>query len=221
MKRLVLTLLAASACVAAQAAGTALYDTGPAQDAAFVRFVNASAQRLEVVSGKARLPLPADKPVSEYLSVKPNTNIGGSIEGGGQKASISVKTTPSAFATVVALPGADGKSLATSVISESPDDFNALKSAIAFYNFDAGCKAAGLQSAAKAVSIFNGVADKTVQRRLINPVALAVQPTCEGKPRGAPVDLGQLQAGQRYSLLLVPAGAGASKLIFATDAIAR
>ncbi len=220
MKRLLLTALAAGACCAAQAAGTALYDTGPAQDAAFVRFVNAVPQRLEVVSGKARLPLPADKPVSEYLSVKPDTTIGGSMEGGGQKAAISVKTAPSAFATVVALPGADGKSLRTSVISESPDDFNALKSALAFYNFDAGCKAAGLQTT-KSVALFTGVAEKAVQRRMVNPIALAVQPTCDGKPRGASVDLGMLQAGQRYSMLLVPAGAGASRLIFTADAIAR
>jgi len=216
-----LIALAVAAGASAQAQAPKLYDTGPAQDSAFVRFVNAAPQRLEVVSGKARLPLPADKPVSEYLSVKPNTDIGGGFEGGGQKAPVSVKTAPGAFSTVVAVPGADGKSLRSAVITESPDDFNALKSAVAFYNFDAGCKAAGLQSAAKAVSIFSGLAEKTVQRRMVNPVALAVQPTCDGKARGAPVDLGQLQPGQRYSLLLVPAGAGASKLIFATDAIAR
>jgi alginate O-acetyltransferase complex protein AlgF len=216
-----LAVTAGMASMSAQAQAPKLYDTGPAQDSAFVRFVNAAPQRLEVVSGKARLPLPADKPVSEYLSVKPDADIGGGFEGGGQKAPVSVRTAPGAFSTVVALPGADGKSLRTAVITESPDDFNALKSAVAFYNFDAGCKAAGLQSAAKAVNIFNGVAEKAVQRRMVNPVALAVQPTCDGKPRGASVDLGQLQAGQRYSLLLVPAGAGASKLIFTTDAIAR
>ncbi|WPB56944.1 alginate O-acetyltransferase AlgF [Xylophilus sp. GOD-11R] len=220
MKRFALLALAAAACATAQAAPK-LYDTGPSQDSAFVRFVNAAPQRLEVVSGQARLPLPADKPVSEYLSVKPDTNIGGAFEGGGQKAPVSVKTAPGAFATVVALPTADGKGLRTAVIAESPDDFNALKSAIAFYNYDAGCKAAGLQTAGKGVGIFSGVAEKTVQRRMVNPVALSVQPTCDGQPRGASVDLGTLQAGQRYSLLLVPAGAGASKLIFAADAIAR
>jgi alginate O-acetyltransferase complex protein AlgF len=55
----------------------------------------------------------------------------------------------------------------------------------------------------------------------VEELVLAAQCSCDGKPRGASVDLGQLQAGQRYSLLLVPAGAGASKLIFTTDAIAR
>lgn len=219
MKRFALIALA-SACGVAHAAGPALYDTGPSQDSAFVRFVNAAPQRLEVVSGKARLPLPPDKPVSDYLSVKPDTQIGGNFEGGGLTAAVSVKTASSAFATVVAMPGAGGK-LITSVISESPDDFNALKSALAFYNFDAGCKAAGLQSAAKAVSIFSGVAEKSVQRRMVNPIALAVQPMCEGKARGAPVDLGTLMAGQRYSLLLVPAGVGASRVIFAVDNIGR
>lgn len=221
MKRFLLVFLTASACVSAEAAGTALYDTGPSQDAAFVRFVNATDSRLEVVSGKARLPLPTDKPVSEYLAVKPDTMLGGSVEGGGRSGKISVKTAPSAFTTVVALPGADGKAISTAVVSESPDDFNALKSAIAFYNYDAGCKAAGLETAGKSVSIFKGVGERKVQRRMVNPIALAVQPTCDGKPRGAPVDLGMLQAGQRYSLLLVPVTAGSSKLIFTTDSIAR
>ncbi|QHJ01539.1 cell division protein FtsQ [Xylophilus rhododendri] len=214
-------ILAACAGAGAYAAGPKLYDTGPSQDSAFVRFVNAAPERLEVVSGQARLPLPADKPVSDYLSVKPNSDIGGNFEGGARRGPVKVRIAPGAFATVVALPGADAKALNTVVITESPDDFNGLKSAIAFYNFDAGCKAAGLQSAGKAVGIFNGLAEKTVQRRMVNPIALAVQPTCEGKPRGAPVDLGQLKAGERYSLLLVPAGAGASRLIFAADAIAR
>ncbi|KAF1050042.1 alginate O-acetyltransferase AlgF [Xylophilus sp.] len=221
MKHLALMAITAAGCAAAQAAGTALYDTGPAQDAAFVRFVNATPQRLDVVSGKARLALPADKPVSEYLPVKPGTTIAGSFEGGGKVGKVSVQTAPSAFATVLALPGADGKSIATSVVSESPDDFNALKSSIAFYNFDAACKGAGLETAARAVALFKGVADRTVQRRMVNPLSLAVQATCEGKPRGAPVDLGALKAGERYSLLLVPAGARPSRLIFTVDSIAR
>lgn len=220
MKRIALLALA-SVGAAAQAAGPALYDTGPTQDSAFVRFVNATAQPLEVVSGKARLPLPLTQPVSEYLSVKPDTDIGGKLEGGGQSGKVSVKTRPGAFSTLVALPGAGGKGINTLVVSESPDDFNALKSAIAFYNFDAGCKAAGLETAGKAVSMFKAVAEKTVQRRMVNPIALAVQPTCDGKPRGAPVDLGNLQAGQRYSLLLVPVATGESKLVFTADAIAR
>ena len=221
MKKLALIALATTACVAAHAAGTALYDTGPGQDAAFVRFVNATAQPLEVVSGKARLPLPLSEPVSEYLSVKPNTDIGGKLEGGGQTGKVSVRTKPSAFSTLVALPGPGGKGIGTLVISESPDDFNGLKSALAFYNFDAGCKAAGLETAGKAVPVFKDVTEKTVQRRMVNPIALAVQPTCEGKPRGAPVDLGTLKAGERYSLLLVPMAAGTSRLIFTADSIAR
>ena len=220
MKRLTLSIVTLGCAVAAQAAGTALYETGPAQDAAFVRFVNATPQGLEVVSGKARLRVPVDKPVSDYLSVKPNTTIGGTIEGAGQVGKVDVKTKPSAFATVVAVPGGDAKTLRTLVISEAPDDFNGLKSAIAFYNFDAGCKAAGLQTT-KAVAMFSNVADKAVQRRMVNPIALAVQPTCEGKPRGGTVDLGMLQAGQRYSLLLVPTGPGASRLMFVADEIAR
>lgn len=220
MKRVTLITLMVS-CAACQAAGTALYDTGPEQDAAFVRFVNATPQRLEVVSGKARLPLPTERPVSEYQPVKPDTTVAGSFEGGAKAGKVSVKTAPSTFATILALPGTGGQGILTAVVSESPDDFNALKSSIAFYNLDAACKNAGLQTAGKAVPLFKDVADRTVQRRLVNPVSLAVQPTCEGKPRGIPVDLGALQPGQRYSLLLVPLAAGTARLIFTVDSIAR
>jgi len=51
-------------------------------------------------------------------------------------------------------------------------------------------------------------------------VKLAVHATCNGQPVEGTVDLGSLQAGQRYSVFLVPAGKG-SRLMGLQDRIAR
>ncbi|XAH23241.1 alginate O-acetyltransferase AlgF [Xylophilus sp. GW821-FHT01B05] len=219
--RLPLLATLAGGCAAALAAAPLLYETGPAQDSAFVRFVNGTGQKLDVVAGKARLALTTDKPVSDFQSVKPNIDIKGDFEGAGVRSPIAVKTAPGAFATVVALVPAGQKAVTTTVLSETPDDFNALKASIAFYNVDAACKGAAVQVAGRNVALFTGVAQGSSQRRAINPVQVGVQLMCDGKPRGNAIDLGTLQAGQRYSLVLVPSAATGSRLIFATDDVAR
>jgi hypothetical protein len=219
--RLPLLLALTGGCAAALAAAPLLYETGPAQDSAFVRFVNGTGQKLDVVAGKSRLALATDKPVSDFQSVKPNIDIKGDFEGTGVRSPIAVKTAPGAFATVVASVPAGQKAVATTILSETPDDFNALKASIAFYNVDAGCKGAAVQVAGRNVALFTGVAQGSSQRRAINPVQVGVQLMCDGKPRGNAIDLGTLQAGQRYSLVLVPSAATGSRLIFATDDVAR
>ena len=204
------------------AGATTLYETGPAQDSAFVRFVNGTGQPLDVVAGgaKARLPLPVAQPVSDFQSVKPQSAITGDFEGPAGRAPVRAKAGPGAFATVVAWAVPGQKALQTAVVTETPDDFNGLKASLAFYNLDAQCKGAGLQATGRNVSLFDGVAQGALQRRAINPVALSVQLVCGGQPSGTPLDLGRLQAGQRYSVLLVPA-AGGARLLYATDNVAR
>ncbi|MES2188249.1 MAG: alginate O-acetyltransferase AlgF [Pseudomonadota bacterium] len=214
---LLLCLLACGSA-AAPAAGPKLYETGPAQDAAFIRFINGTDQKLEVVSGKARMDL---QPASDYLPVKPNSELKGSFEGAAGKSAIAVKTAPGAFTTVVALVPAGQKAPVTTFITETPDDFNALKSFVALYNFDAGCKGAQVKVAGRDTALFTGVASGAMQRRAVNPVALGVQLVCDGKPSGKPLDLGTLAAGMRYSLVLVPSAATGSRLIFASDDLAR
>ena len=71
------------------------------------------------------------------------------------------------------------------------------------------------------MALFSGLALEQRQRRQINPVKLTVQATCGGKPVGGVVDLGQLEAGQRYSVLLMPAAGGAPRVVFAADTVAR
>ena len=207
------TLMTCTA-VSAQAAGPMLYETGPAQDSAFVRFVNGLDHAVEVVpeGGRARLSLPTSKPLGDFLPVRPDTVIKGAFEARGQRAGVAVKTAPGAFSTVVAKPAGAGKPFTVTVLTEVPDDFSALRASLGF---------ASLETAGKGVALFSGVALEQLQRRQINPVKLTVQATCGGKPVGGVVDLGQLEAGQRYSVLLMPAAGGAPRVVFAADTVAR
>lgn len=219
---LVPALLSCTA-VSAQAAGPMLYETGPAQDSAFVRFVNGLDQAVEVVpeGSRARLSLPTSKPLGDFLPVRPDTVIKGAFEARGQRAGVAVKTAPGAFSTVVAKPAGAGKPFTVTVLTEVPDDFSALRASLGFASLDKACVPAGLQTAGKGVALFSGVALEQLQRRQINPVKLTVQATCGGKPVGGVVDLGQLEAGQRYSVLLMPAAGGAPRVVFAADTVAR
>ncbi len=220
---LVVLALLASAAGAGHAAGTALYDTGPASDSAFVRFVNALGHPAEVVpeGGQARLPLSVEKPVGEFVSIRPDTVIQGSFRAQGQRAAVAVKTAPGGFSSVVLRSAGPARPLTVTVLTETPDDFSALRASLGFASLDSACVPAGLQTAGKAVAIFSDVAVDQLQRRQVNPVALVVQATCGGRPVGQTLSLGQLQAGQRYSVFLLPAASGAPRLVFAEDTIAR
>jgi hypothetical protein len=220
-----LLAIALAACslstAVATAAETQLYDTGPSEDASFLRFVNATAAPVSVVpeNRQTRMVLDAAKPATDFLPVKANSAIAGAIEQGSARAAISVRVAPGAFATVVVLPdGKDG--MKTVTVSETPDDFNGLKASLAFYSLDPSCAHADLKAAGRDVSIVDDVAQGTLKRRAINPVQLSVLAACAGQSSGAPLDLGQLQAGKRYSILAVPGPSG-TRLIRAEDTLAR
>lgn len=224
----VATALLCGMTMSAHAADIALYDTGPSEDAAFVRFVNAGPVPIAVTASgsKARLALTAGQPTSDYLPVRGGSAVKGAMNAGGISAAIDLKVAPGEFVTVIGMPAAAGSAssgLTLQILRDSPDDFNALKSALAFYSAAPACAKAGLQVAGKTVALFRDVAPASIARRLINPVALALQLVCDGKPTGAALPLGTLAAGQRYSVLAVPAPSadGGARLIAATDVVAR
>ena len=203
------------------AADIPLYPTGPSQDSAFVRFINGTDTNLSVAAGetKAKIALNVNEPASKYYPVGSKAKITGEFSSGKVSSPISLNVKPSEFATVVAL--ANGSNLKQVIVKEQPDDFNALKSSLALYNLSsAGCTSAGLLVVDRSVSLFEKVQSRTLQRRLINPVSLSVQLTCNTKPTGKVLDLGLLQAGQRYSIFAVPT-TDSPRIFFATDTIAR
>lgn len=216
------TLMTCTA-VSAQAAGPMLYETGPAQDSAFVRFVNGLDQAVEVVpeGDRARLSLPTSKPLGDFLPVRPDTVIKGAFEARGQRAGVAVKTAPGAFSTVVARSAGAGKPFTVTVLTEVPDDFSALRASLGFASLDKACAPAGLQTAGKGGAVF---------RR--GPGAAPAPPDQPGQAHGAGhlrqqaggqhvVDLGQLEAGQRYNLLLMPSAGRVPRVVFAADTVTR
>lgn len=208
------------ACSALANAAPALYATGPAEDSAFIRFVNASPAPLEVVAqpGQAPLRLEAAQPVSLLFPVDSSKPVKGTLVSGGQKLPIDLKIEPSEFVTVFAVP--DGAGIQQAVVREPENDFNALKASLAFFNVDASCADAALLAAGRNAELFKSVPVNTAQRRLINPVQLSVQLVCANANVGAALDLGQLKAGERYSVMLVPSANG-PRLLHATDTLSH
>ena len=204
----------------AQAADIKLYPTGPSEDSSFVRFVSATQDPVEVIAAgsEAKVQLAASSPATGFFPIKANADIKGQFTRGGANQAIALKVKAGEFASVVAL--ADGKGLSQIVLREEPDDFNALKSSVALYNADKSCANAGLQVAGRQVFLVEAVAPGAIKRRLINPVSVAVRLTCDGKPSGNELALGQLQAGERYSVFAVPAAEG-TRIFMANDAVVR
>lgn len=205
----------------AQAADIALYPTGPDQDSAFLRFINAADRPLQLLTEGSRTSLKLEGPnaVSDYLPVPANQPIKGTLERNGKSQPLDIQVAAGEFASVIAMPDST-QGIRQVVIREQPDDFNSLRASLAFISADPACTQAGLRAAGKNADLFKEVADGSVQRRAINPVNLSVQLVCAQTNVGAPLDLGQLKAGERYSVVLLP-GANGPYLLLATDVLAH
>lgn len=207
MKKIILTCLASVLSLSAYA-DNPLYETGPGQDSSFVRFLNASSDKALVVNGAAKVSLDVknESRVSRFYPVKAGDKLKASVQVGAAKTNVEVVAKPGEFITVTILN--KGAALESMLVREAPTDFNAMRSSISLMNVDSSCAAASLTGGAKAATIFEGVKPATTQRRLVNPVALTVQANCGADAAGAAVDMSQLQAGERYSIIVIPAKKG-------------
>ena len=201
-------------------AQVALYPTGPAEDSAFIRFINGGTAPLQVIAQKGQPPLKLDaaKLVSSFYPVAASGVIKGTLASGQKQLPLEVKAQPGEFATVVALP--DAKGIKQVTVHDMPDDFNGLKASLGFFNLDASCADARLRPAGRNADLFKGVTQGNLQRRSINPVKLSVQLVCANANVGPALDLGELKAGERYSVFLLPSASG-PRLLAATDALAH
>jgi len=217
--RALLSLFALLPVSLLQAAEIPLYPTGPSEDSAFLRFFNAGDTALELsAENGASLRLEGDARASDFLTVPAGKPIKGSLKQGEAQQALDISVAPGEFASVVGIATEQGLNLVT--VREVPDDFNALKASLAFYSLDTSCANAGLQAAGRNVDIFKDVAHGAVQRRSINPLSLSVQLRCAGASVGEPLALGELAAGQRYTLFLVPSADG-PRLFQALDNLAN
>ncbi|MPQ69882.1 cell division protein FtsQ [Pseudomonas sp. MWU12-2319] len=200
----------------------ALYPTGPSQDSAYLRFVNAADTPLELTPEGASTSLKLEKGqvVSGFIPVSGGQPIRGSLSRDGKKVALDVKVNAGDFATVFALADAQ-QGIRQVVVSEAFDIPNQLKASLAFFDADPACTDARINLAGRDVDLFQKAPPGNPRRQELNPRAsLAVQLVCAGSPVGSAVELGALEANKRYSLLLLPSSSG-PRLITATDSLSN
>ena len=201
-------------------AQVALYPSGPDEDAAFIRFINATPAPLDVIgqAGQPPLRLETAQPASLLFPVDSTKPVKGTLVSGAHKLALDLKVEPGEFATIVVVP--QGAGIQQVAVRETPDDFNGLKASLAFVNVDKSCGDATLRPAGRTGDLFKTVPVDSLQRRSINPVSLSVQLVCANANVGAPLDLGALKAGERHSVLLVPSATG-PRLLSTTDTLSH
>jgi alginate O-acetyltransferase complex protein AlgF len=204
-----LTLLA---CVTlhwnvAVAAEGKLYPSGPPNGVAYLRFVNLTPHEVTITSPAAKITIPADDAhrVGEFDPVPPKTALTGSAQFGEASKPIDVTLAPNEFATVaVSADGADGVTL--TVFRETPTDFNALKASLGLFNADKGCEKAQLVVGDNHQAVISDIAPGAVGRRQVNAVNVLLGVVCGDPAQSMPAKLGQLNAGDRYSVFVVGNG---------------
>jgi hypothetical protein len=213
-----LALVLAAAPLAARAE-PALYETGPGQDSSFVRFLNATPVQATVLSAKGTasvaLGTQGAARVSRYHPVIAGKRLEASVQVGGAKVPAVVVARPGEYITVAVVPAAAG-GFETRLVREAPTDYSAARVSLSLSNLDAGCAKAAMTGGAKQAQIVEAVAPFGIGRRQVNPVKLAVQVHCDGRP-AAGVDLAQLEAGERYSVFLL-GPPGGRQAFFVRDA---
>ena len=207
-----LVLLFSVACVhwgSAAAAEGRLYPSGPPNGVAYLRFVNLAPQEVTITSPAAKITIPADDAhrIGEFDPVTPGVALTGSAQLGEATKPIDVTLKPNEFVTVAVV--ADGaNNIAVTLFRETPSDFNALKASLGLFNADKDCAQAQLVAGDNHQAIVADVAPGAVGRRQVNPVNAALAVACGDPAQAVPAKLGQLNAGDRYSVFVVANGSG-------------
>jgi len=208
LRRLALVGWVAAALPATGLAAPQLYETGPAEDASFVRFVAAVPGVVEVAAGRnARLPLDPQNASTPWQPVRARVALKATLHHAGAKQDVEVTVQPSEFVTMAAVPNGQG-GWHIGVGREKPQDFSAHRVSLGLLNLAKGCGDATLKLAGKDVVIVDKAPVGQVERRMINPVSLGVDLFCNGQKAQEAVDLGSLRAGARWTLLVLPEGKG-------------
>jgi len=185
-----------------------LYPSGPPNGVAYLRFVNLAPHEVTITSPAAKIAIPADDQhrVGEFDPVTPGGALTGSAQLGEATKPINVTLAANEFVTVAVVDGADGLSIL--LFRETPSDFNALKSSLALFNADKACGKAQLVAGDNHQPVIADVAAAAVGRRLVNPVNAELAVSCGDPAQAAPAKLGQLAAGDRYSVFVVAGPSG-------------
>ena len=144
----------------------------------------------------------------------PGVALTGSAQLGEATKPINVTLAANEFATVAVI--ADGGGVAVKVFRETPTDFNAMKSSLALFNADKDCTKAELVAGDQHQSVISDLAPDALGRRSVNPVKVALAVACGDPAQAVPAKLGQLNAGDRYSIFAV-AGKAGPEIVAARD----
>lgn len=193
-----------------------LYPSGPPNGVAYLRFVNLAQGEVTITSPAAKIAVPADDAhrVGEFDPVTPGVALTGSAQLGEATKPINVTLAANEFVTVAVT--AEGDGIALTVFRETPSDFNALKSSLALFNADKDCVKAQLVAGDNHQSVISDVAPGAIGRRLVNPVNAALGATCGDPAQAVSAKLGQLNAGDRYSIF-VDGGKTGPEVVAARD----
>lgn len=201
-------------------AETELYETGPGEESSYIRFLNGTERDISIISsnGSAKIELSAktEGRVSRFFTAKAGSKVSATVQAGGRKVPVDVVGKPWEYITIAVLPNGAAQ-IATDLVKETPGDFNAMRASLALFNLDAKCSGAAMKGGAQGATILSDVKPSTVQRRLVNPVKLKATVACAGQSAEAVVDMAQLQAGERYSIFLLPSK-NTRQAFFARDA---
>lgn len=211
-----LAALAATPAGQGIAAEGRLYPSGPPNGVAYLRFVNLAPGEVTITSPAAKIVVPADDAhrIGEFDPVTPGVALTGSAQLGAATKPIDVTLTANEFVTVAVTASGDGIALA--VFRETPSDFNALKSSLGLFNADKDCAKAQLVVGDSHQTVVADVAPGAIGRRLVNPVNAELAVACGDSVQAAPAKLGQLNAGDRYSVFVV-AGASGPQVVAQRD----
>ena len=192
----------------AEAADGRLYPSGPPNGVAYLRFVNLAPREVTIISPAAKIAIAAEagKRVGEFDPVPPKTALTGTAQLGDKTQPINVTLAANEFATVAVVGDGVG-GIAVEVFRETPSDFNAQKSSLGLFNADKACAKAQLVAGDNHQAVITDVAPGAVARRLVNPVAAELGVACADPAQAAAAKLGQLNAGDRYSIFVIASGA--------------
>jgi hypothetical protein len=219
MKSKLFLVLLAMICHAVYGADMALYPTGPSQDSAFVRFVNGTEGQLEILASgsKSKVALSEAKPSTTFFPIAANKEIKGQFVGANLKSDIALTVKPGEFVSAIAVIK-DNK-ITPIILRETPEDFNSLKASVSLYNLAAQqCAVANLAIVGKGVNLVENVDANKIARRSINPLNISVELSCNNVKTGLTLNLGNLQAGKRYTVFALP-GAKKAHLNFVEDTL--
>lgn len=188
-----------------------LYDTGPGVPTGYVRFLNAAGTPIAIAAGGKEMALDSGI-FSRFQTVPSGTEQRATAAAGDARQAIQVTVQTGEFVTIALF--AEAPPL---VIRNLPAEFNALKADIAFLNADPGCPAATMRAGAKKTIVFDNIAAGAMARRLVNPAAAQIEAACGTVPVSGMVDLGVLAPRNRYSIAVIPDGAGGHRLIGGQD----